>query len=80
MFVFLNGFSELTCIILALPFIKEKGFYLSKLPNKINFELSYHTFCLIGIFMYVPVFPQLYFYMLSQRRKYLGGSRKAKSA
>ncbi len=72
--------SELTCLVLSLPFIKEQGmFILGRLPNAFNFELAYYTMCLIGMALYVPIFPQLYLYMFGQRKKYLSKLKASKA-
>ncbi|KAJ8255523.1 hypothetical protein COCON_G00193870 [Conger conger] len=63
---------ELLTIHAALPYVKKTGLYSVTLPNKYNFSFSYHTFLIITMVAYIPLFPQLYFHMLWQRRKVLG--------
>ena len=35
--------------------------------------------CLIGMALYVPIFPQLYLYMFGQRKKYLSKLKASKA-
>ncbi|KAG5833665.1 very-long-chain (3R)-3-hydroxyacyl-CoA dehydratase 2-like [Anguilla rostrata] len=63
---------ELLTIHAALPYVKKTGLYSVTLPNNYNFSFSYHTFLIITMVAYIPLFPQLYFHMLWQRRKVLG--------
>ena len=71
---------ELLTIIAALPTIQAKSLYAIKLPNALNISF-YYEYALIAIMLsYIPFFPQLYFYMLRQRSKFLGPqvAKKAK--
>ncbi|KAI1899325.1 hypothetical protein AGOR_G00060630 [Albula goreensis] len=63
---------ELLTIHAALPYVQKTGLYSITLPNKYNFSFSYHTFLILTMVSYIPLFPQLYFHMLWQRRKVLG--------
>lgn len=67
--------SELTMAYLALPTIKATRPLSVYMPNSANFSFDYYTFCLLAIVAYIPGLPQLYLYMLSQRRKLLGNSK-----
>ncbi|CAH1247933.1 HACD2 [Branchiostoma lanceolatum] len=64
---------ELLAIYSALtPAAEQKAFSL-EMPNPLNFSFYYHYF-LVGVMLtYIPVFPQLYFHMVRQRRKIIGG-------
>nr|XP_057916507.1 very-long-chain (3R)-3-hydroxyacyl-CoA dehydratase 1 isoform X2 [Doryrhamphus excisus] len=56
-------------------FIKwaRSGMYSMRLPNKYNVSFDYY-YCLIIIMLsYIPLFPQLFFHMLRQRRRVLHG-------
>ncbi|XP_015475103.1 very-long-chain (3R)-3-hydroxyacyl-CoA dehydratase 1 isoform X5 [Parus major] len=54
--------------------IKQKtGMFSLRLPNKYNVSFDYYYFLIIVMFSYVPLFPQLYFHMLRQRRRVLHG-------
>ncbi|XP_036315183.1 very-long-chain (3R)-3-hydroxyacyl-CoA dehydratase 1 isoform X2 [Pipistrellus kuhlii] len=64
---------ELLTIYAALPHVKKSGMYSIRLPNKYNISFDYYYFLLITMASYIPLFPQLYFYMLRQRRKVLHG-------
>lgn len=67
---------ELLTIYAALPIVKETGLYSIRLPNKYNFSFDYYTFLLLVMVSYIPLFPQLYFHMLHQRRKVLSADHK----
>mmetsp|Transcript_13125 Transcript_13125/g.41528 ORF Transcript_13125/g.41528 Transcript_13125/m.41528 type:complete len:116 (+) Transcript_13125:490-837(+) len=71
--------SELGLTYMALPAIKATGMYNYYMPNALNFAFDYHAFLIVGMLAYIPGFPQLYFYMLGQRKKQLGSS-KSKTA
>ncbi|XP_038603194.1 very-long-chain (3R)-3-hydroxyacyl-CoA dehydratase 2 [Tachyglossus aculeatus] len=62
---------ELLTIYAALPFVRRAGLYSVSLPNKYNFSFDYHAFLILVMLSYIPLFPQLYFHMLRQRRKLL---------
>ncbi|XP_048367232.1 very-long-chain (3R)-3-hydroxyacyl-CoA dehydratase 1 isoform X2 [Sphaerodactylus townsendi] len=64
---------ELLTIYAALPYVKRSGMFSVRLPNKYNVSFDYYYFLLIIMASYVPLFPQLYFHMLRQRRKVLHG-------
>ncbi|XP_067863180.1 very-long-chain (3R)-3-hydroxyacyl-CoA dehydratase 1 isoform X2 [Heptranchias perlo] len=64
---------ELLTIYGALPFVKKSGIYSLRLPNKYNVSFDYYTCLIIVMISYIPLFPQLYFHMLRQRRKVLHG-------
>ncbi|XP_056390373.1 very-long-chain (3R)-3-hydroxyacyl-CoA dehydratase 2 [Hyla sarda] len=67
---------ELLTIYAALPYIKQTGLYSISLPNKYNFSFDYYTFLILVMVSYIPIFPQLYFHMIHQRRKVLHVERK----
>ncbi|XP_072108136.1 very-long-chain (3R)-3-hydroxyacyl-CoA dehydratase 1 isoform X2 [Mobula birostris] len=64
---------ELLTIHAALPFVKKSGIYSLRLPNKYNVSFDYYTCLIVVMISYIPLFPQLYFHMLRQRRKVLHG-------
>lgn len=45
--------------------------YSISLPNAWNFEFYFYHFLIVGILLYIPIFPILFSHMLAQRRKYL---------
>ncbi|XDV30184.1 hypothetical protein PO909_033154 [Leuciscus waleckii] len=63
---------ELLTIYAALPYVQKTGLYSITLPNKYNFSFDYHTFLILIMISYIPLFPQLYFHMMRQRKKVLG--------
>uniref|UniRef100_A0A672YYD5 Very-long-chain (3R)-3-hydroxyacyl-CoA dehydratase n=1 Tax=Sphaeramia orbicularis TaxID=375764 RepID=A0A672YYD5_9TELE len=63
---------ELLTIYAALPYVQKTGLYSVTLPNKYNFSFDYYTFLILIMFSYIPLFPQLYFHMIRQRKKVLG--------
>jgi very-long-chain (3R)-3-hydroxyacyl-CoA dehydratase len=71
---------ELLTIISSLPFIRKRLLFSLPLPNILNVSV-YYDLILIGIMLsYIPFFPQLYLYMLKQRKKFLGGSDSESSS
>ncbi|KAF8055283.1 PAS2 [Scenedesmus sp. PABB004] len=69
--------SELTMAALALPAIRARGLWSVGLPNAWNWGFDYATLCVLIMLTYIPGLPQLYGYMLVQRRKVLGGGGAA---
>uniref|UniRef100_A0A8D3C5M9 Very-long-chain (3R)-3-hydroxyacyl-CoA dehydratase n=1 Tax=Scophthalmus maximus TaxID=52904 RepID=A0A8D3C5M9_SCOMX len=63
---------ELLTIYAALPYVQKTGLYSVTLPNKYNFSFDYHSFLILVMISYIPLFPQLYFHMIRQRKKVLG--------
>ncbi|PRW58764.1 N-methyltryptophan oxidase isoform A [Chlorella sorokiniana] len=61
--------SELAMVALALPTIRANRPLSIQLPNAANFGFDYYWACWLAVLAYLPGFPQLYFYMLAQRRK-----------
>lgn len=72
--------SELTMAWLALPFIKKTGMWSVGMPNTVNFGFSYWLLNIIVMLTYIPGLPQLYGYMLVQRKKVLGKGAAAPKA
>uniref|UniRef100_A0A8C5WLD2 Very-long-chain (3R)-3-hydroxyacyl-CoA dehydratase n=1 Tax=Leptobrachium leishanense TaxID=445787 RepID=A0A8C5WLD2_9ANUR len=64
---------ELLTIYAALPYARRSGMYSLRLPNKYNISFDYYYSLFIVMCSYIPLFPQLYFHMLRQRRKVLHG-------
>ena len=67
---------ELMTIWKALPVVKETGALSIQMPNILNFGFSYYYFLIFVIVCYVPGFPQLYFHMIAQRKKFIGAKAK----
>lgn len=72
--------SELTMAWLALPAIKARQLFSVALPNAWNYGFDYHLVCVLTMLTYLPGLPQLYGYMLAQRKKVLGGGAGAGKA
>ncbi|OCT75630.1 hypothetical protein XELAEV_18030814mg [Xenopus laevis] len=64
---------ELLTIYAALPHVRKSAMYSLRLPNKYNVSFDYYYFLIIVMCSYIPLFPQLYFHMLRQRRRVLHG-------
>ncbi|KAM6461604.1 very-long-chain (3R)-3-hydroxyacyl-CoA dehydratase 2 isoform 1-T1 [Liasis olivaceus] len=71
---------ELLTIYAALPFVRRSGLFSISLPNKYNFSFDYYTFLILVMISYIPIFPQLYFHMLHQRRKILSTTEEHKKS
>ncbi|ELK23348.1 3-hydroxyacyl-CoA dehydratase 2 [Myotis davidii] len=69
---------ELLTIYAALPFVRQAGLYSISLPNKYNFSFDYYAFLILIMISYIPLFPQLYFHMIHQRRKVLSHTEEHK--
>lgn len=67
---------ELFTIYSALPFVRQTSLYSITLPNKWNFSFDYYTFLILVMISYIPLFPQLYFHMIHQRRKVIGSKEE----
>lgn len=70
---------EIAALIKALPDIQAKQVLSIALPNKYNFAFNFYYFtwfALLGLYPYGSYV--MYSYMLSQRRKILGGGKKEK--
>ncbi|XP_052869782.1 very-long-chain (3R)-3-hydroxyacyl-CoA dehydratase hpo-8-like [Anopheles cruzii] len=63
---------ELLCGYWAQSYIGETNMWSLKLPNAANFTFSFYYFIWIMAIGYLPMFPKMYLYMFSQRRKILG--------
>ncbi|GCB71522.1 hypothetical protein scyTo_0008859 [Scyliorhinus torazame] len=69
---------ELLTIYAALPHVRRTGLYSVTLPNKYNISFDYYTVLILVMISYIPLFPQLYFHMLRQRRKVLTTTEESK--
>ncbi|KAL9461099.1 hypothetical protein AB3S75_004152 [Citrus x aurantiifolia] len=68
--------SEVGLIYTALPYMKESEKYCLRMPNKWNFSFDYFYAAILVLGFYVPGSPQMYTYMLGQRKKALSKSKK----
>lgn len=64
---------ELLCCYVSLPVVAATGAFSVALPNRWNATFSFYHILIALMLSYAPVFPQLYGYMLAQRKKVLGG-------
>uniref|UniRef100_A0A0P4VR67 Very-long-chain (3R)-3-hydroxyacyl-CoA dehydratase n=1 Tax=Rhodnius neglectus TaxID=72488 RepID=A0A0P4VR67_9HEMI len=60
---------ELLCIFAAQSFIGQTKQWTIELPNYLNFTFNYCYFLLAIMGTYPFIFPQLYLYMIDQRKK-----------
>jgi len=66
--------SELAVLYAALPQVKTSSLLTYQMPNAFNATFSlYYALIIFGL-SYVPFFPQLFFHMVAQRRKVIGGA------
>jgi len=68
---------ELITLYAALPHVKKSGIYSLRLPNQLNFAFDYYYALIVFMVLYIPFFPQLYCYMVNQRKKVLGRQEKS---
>lgn len=67
---------ELLSAYTALQYVKKSGIMSVSLPNAANISFNYYYALIIIMLTYIPIFPQLYMHMFSQRKKLLGGGKK----
>lgn len=63
---------ELLCLYAAQNYVANNNMWSLSMPNFLNATFSYNYFLLFVMFLYIPLFPQMYLHMLSQRRKIIG--------
>uniref|UniRef100_A0A3P8UK17 Very-long-chain (3R)-3-hydroxyacyl-CoA dehydratase n=1 Tax=Cynoglossus semilaevis TaxID=244447 RepID=A0A3P8UK17_CYNSE len=73
LFIVLYPLGVLLTLYAALPLVRSSGMCSMRLPNKYNVSFDYYYCLIIVMLSYIPLFPQLYFHMLRQRRKVLHG-------
>lgn len=66
---------ELLCMYCAKQETLETGMWSISMPNQFNVIFSYSYFLLFVMLLYIPLFPQLYLHMISQRKKVIGGQK-----
>ncbi|KAF8821620.1 protein tyrosine phosphatase family protein, ptpla protein [Cardiosporidium cionae] len=75
-------FSEIMCIVIALPFLgsrRDLSIFPSPMPNSLNFEVNLFYIYIVILVAYVPLSFQLYHHMLMRRAHNLTEGEKAKS-
>lgn len=68
---------ELLCFWWAQGYAKTNTVWSIEMPNIYNATFSYFTLLWIVMLLYIPLFPQLYMHMFTQRRKILGGGNSS---
>ncbi|CAH1183756.1 unnamed protein product [Phaedon cochleariae] len=68
---------ELLCLYAAQREVGDGKLYSILMPNKYNFIFNYQHVLIFIMLLYIPLFPQLYLHMFSQRKKALGKTKKA---
>ena len=46
------------------------------MPNSLNMTFNFYYVLIAIMLSYIPLFPQLYFHMIAQRKKVIGGHKK----
>jgi len=69
---------ELLTLFSSLPEVAEKKHYTLEMPNALNFGISFYWVLIGAALFYIPGFPQLYMYMVNQRKKILGTEQAKK--
>ncbi|KAJ1352583.1 Very-long-chain (3R)-3-hydroxyacyl-CoA dehydratase hpo-8 [Parelaphostrongylus tenuis] len=62
---------ELLTLIASLSEVAEKRYFSLEMPNSLNMDISFYWILVGCALLYIPGFPQLYFYMFAQRKKVL---------
>ncbi|CAI9721039.1 Hypothetical predicted protein [Octopus vulgaris] len=62
---------ELLCMFRSLPYISARNTLSLSLPNRLNVSFSFYYFLIAVMLSYIPIFPQLFGRMLSQRKRVL---------
>ncbi|XP_071452115.1 very-long-chain (3R)-3-hydroxyacyl-CoA dehydratase hpo-8 [Hetaerina americana] len=72
---------EVISMYYAQDSVAHSKMFTVEMPNILNVTFSYRYFLLINMFLYLPLFPQMYLHMFAQRRKIIGGipSKKTKA-
>lgn len=69
---------ELLCIWSAYQHAADTGMWSITMPDTLNFTFDYGYFLIANMLAYIPVFPQLYLYMFTQRKKVIKGQGSSK--
>lgn len=67
---------ELICCYQSLSHYSTTQSYSVSFPNKWNVTFNFCYFTILVMLGYIPIFPQLYGHMFSQRRKIIGGKKQ----
>ena len=69
---------ELLCCYASLDRISREKIFTLSMPNKYNLVFNFYFVLIMIMLSYIPLFPQLYFHMIAQRKKVIGGGGKRK--
>ena len=69
---------EMLLFFASLPVVKAKEQWDLALPNAMNMGFSFYNFLIFSMFLYIPLFPQLYGHMIKQRHSNLSTERLKK--
>ncbi|XP_017778144.1 PREDICTED: very-long-chain (3R)-3-hydroxyacyl-CoA dehydratase 1 [Nicrophorus vespilloides] len=67
---------ELLCLYSAQQEVGDTGLWTISMPNTYNVIFNYRYFLIAVMSLYIPLFPQMYLHMVSQRKKVLGKAKK----
>ncbi|VDK83833.1 unnamed protein product [Litomosoides sigmodontis] len=62
---------ELIAVLSALPEVSTKKHFTIEMPNIFNIGFSFWWYLIVYVILYIPGLPQMYMYMLKQRKKVL---------
>lgn len=69
---------ELLTYWTALKYVERTKMLSIEMPNKYNISFSLWTVILMVMLVYIPLFPQMYMYMVNQRKKVIGSPETKK--
>lgn len=65
---------ELLCLYAAQSYVAKSKLWSLEMPNNLNVTFSYHYVLLFTMLLYIPLFPQMYLHMFTQRQKVMAVS------
>merc|ERR1712241_711560 len=67
---------ELWCQCVSLARVAKDRIFTMTMPNSFNMTFNSYYVLIAIMLSYIPLFPQLYFHMIAQRKKVIGGHKK----
>jgi len=67
---------ELWCCYVSLDRVARNKILTWTMPNRFNMTFNFYYVLIAIMLSYIPLFPQLYFHMIAQRKKVIGGHKK----
>jgi len=67
---------ELWCCYVSLARVARDKLFTWTMPNSLNMTFNFYYVLIAIMLSYIPLFPQLYFHMIAQRKKVIGGHKK----